>query len=105
WASAQQDDVQLRYKFKKGEKYVYHQKALVKQTQTVKDMKIETEIKQDSLGVWTLDESTAQGNMQITTENKELTAQIKIGTFGELTYDSKDKSKNKNTLPGADPTP
>jgi uncharacterized protein DUF6263 len=48
-----------------------------------------------------------KGNLHIQAENKALAVTIKSGPIGkgELTYDSKDKTKNKNTLPGQDLLP
>jgi len=108
-ALAQQDGVQLRYKMKKGEKYAYHKESVLTQVQTIKDMKVETEIKQRIDDTVMLQDVDAKGDLHVQTEATGLTASmsIKLGgkALGELTFDSKDKKKNKNTVPGADPIP
>src|SRR5438128_2736080 len=107
FAQAQQDNVLLRYKLKKDAPLVYEQDTSNKQTQTVKNLKIETDSSQKILTHWTLTEVDAKGNLHIQSENKGIVVDIKSGPVaaGVLHYDSKNKANKKNTLPGPDLVP
>jgi hypothetical protein len=99
------DGIVLRHKLAKDDKLIYRKTSSVKQTQVVKDMKIETHIDSTEVGVRTFQEVDDKGNIKAQTENKLLKVKTKIGPLGDYTFDSKSNDNDKGSTLGAALTP
>jgi len=100
-----EDAVTLRYKMAKDQQQVYRKVETMKQSQSVLNMKIETEINSTEIGTRTLQETDGEGNLRFQSENKSLKVKAKIGPLGEYSFDSKSSDNDKGSDLGAALTP
>lgn len=92
------DEAVLRYKLGKDDKQVYRTVTTMKQTQTVANTDIETEIENTSIAERTLDKIDDKGNFRVRTEEKQLKVRMKIGPVGEYNYDSATGKLDEGTV-------
>jgi hypothetical protein len=102
-AATAQDPVPLRYQASK-EALIYRKVHKLKQTQTVMDKKITTDMTQTEIDQWAVAE-TEKKELQIKAETKRLQVKMKITGVGDYEFDSTKNDNEKGSTLGAALTP
>lgn len=103
--AADEKPVLLRYQYKLNEEMIYKSVQTTKQTQTIGETKIETDISTTEVSVRKLLKVDSNKNLQVEAENKLLQVKMKIGQLGEYKYDSKTEENEKGSMLGGALTP
>ena len=94
-----QEPTLLRYQPSK-EPLVYRRTSTMKQTQTIMDKKIITEMNQTEIDEWSI-AATDKKDLEIKTETKRLQVKLKIAQVGDYTFDSRKDDNEKGSTLGA----
>ncbi|MCI0681085.1 MAG: DUF6263 family protein [Gemmataceae bacterium] len=98
-----QEPTLLRYLPSK-EPLIYRRTSTMKQTQTVMDKKIATEMNQTEIDEWSI-AATDKKDLEIKSETKRLQVKVKIAQLGDYTFDSRKDDNDKGSTLGAALTP